>query len=78
MFNFKVNLVKKHQQQSDSAMDMFSSAIDIIDSAQESLADAISVANDEVDAAQAKRFELSKIQKLNNKRRDKIKSFFLD
>ena len=78
MFNFKRNVVKQHQINSDNALSMFNKTLDSIDSAQQSIEEDINSAQATIDAAFKEKQELELIQIRNAKISGKIRKFFTE
>ena len=78
MFNFKRNVVKQHQINSDNALSMFNKTLDSIDSAQQSIEEDINSAQATIEAAFREKQELELIQIRNAKISGKIRKFFTE
>tara|TARA_R110000803_G_scaffold154286_1_gene219070 strand:- start:12617 stop:12853 length:237 start_codon:yes stop_codon:yes gene_type:complete len=78
MFNFKRNVVKQHQINSDNALSMFNKTLDSIDSAQQSIEEDINSAQATIEAAFKEKQELELIQIRNAKISGKIRKFFTE
>ena len=78
MFNFKRNVVKQHQINSDNALSMFNKTLDSIDSAQQSIEEDINSAQAIIEAAFKEKQELELIQIRNAKISGKIRKFFTE
>tara|TARA_R110000796_G_scaffold200882_1_gene317025 strand:- start:265 stop:501 length:237 start_codon:yes stop_codon:yes gene_type:complete len=76
MLNFKVDVVKKHQSNSDNALSIFNKTLDNIDSAQQSIEGDINAAQATIDAATIEKKALETIQVRNAKLSSKIRKFF--
>ena len=76
MLNFKVDVVKKHQSNSDNALSIFNKTLDNIDSAQQSIEGDINAAQATIDAAIIEKKALETIQVRNAKLSSKIRKFF--
>ena len=78
MLNFKVDVVKKHQSNSDNALSIFNKTLDNIDSAQQSIEGDINAAQATIDAATIEKKALETIQVRNAKLSSKIREFFAE
>lgn len=78
MLNFKRNVVKQHQINSDNALSMFNKTLDSIDSAQQSIEEDINSAQAIIEAAFKEKQELELIQIRNAKISGKIRKFFTE
>lgn len=78
MLNFKRNVVKQHQINSDNALSMFNKTLDSIDSAQQSIEEDINSAQATIEAAFKEKQELELIQIRNAKISGKIRKFFTE
>jgi len=78
MFNFKRNVVKQHQINSDNALSMFNKTLDSIDSAQQSIEEDINSAQATIEAAFKETQELELIHIRNAKISGKIREFFTE
>lgn len=78
MLNFKVDVVKKHQSNSDNALSIFNKTLDSIDAAQQSIESDINAAQATIDAAIEQKGALETIQVRNAKLSGKIRKFFAE
>jgi hypothetical protein len=78
MLNFKRNVVKQHQINSDNALSIFNKTLDSIDSAQQSIEEDINSAQATIEAALKEKQELELIQIRNAKISGKIRKFFTE
>ena len=78
MLNFKADVVKKHQNNSDNALSIFNKTLDSIDAAQQSIESDINAAQVTINAAIEQKTALEAIQVRNAKLSGKIRKFFAE
>tara|TARA_R110000744_G_scaffold190977_2_gene310208 strand:- start:185 stop:421 length:237 start_codon:yes stop_codon:yes gene_type:complete len=78
MLNFKADVVKKHQSNSDNALSIFNKTLDSIDAAQQSIESDINAAQVTINAAIEQKTALESIQVRNAKLSGKIRKFFAE
>ena len=78
MLNFKADVVKKHQNNSDNALSIFNKTLDSIDAAQQSIESDINAAQVTINAAIEQKTALESIQVRNAKLSGKIRKFFAE